>query len=89
MTIFCLTRDQGCQLWADPPKNALFWAIFLAWAIFGRIWPIWAEIDFTRIFNYISLNLLTQKYILSAYKPLLKNLLENSLKLDHFEDLNN
>ena len=47
------------------------------------------KVNKCRIFNYISLNLLTQKYILSAYKPLLKNLLENSLKLDHFEDLNN
>ena len=79
--------NQGCQLYADPPKNPVFW-IILAWAIFGRILPIWAEIDFTRIFNYISLNLLTQKYILSAYKHLFKNLPEISLKLNHAEELN-
>ena len=75
--------------WADPSKNPFFWAIYLAWAIFGRIWPIWVEINFTRIFNYISLNLLTQKYILSAYKHLFKNFQEISFKIDHVEDLKN
>ena len=54
---------------------------------FFLAWPILAEVDFTRTFTNISPNLLTHKYILSAYKPLCKNLPEISFKLYNVEDL--